>query len=260
MNETKISDGLVQLWNGSDFEVAPIELLLKNKYSEYEILPGVWECPVGISIFRLVGDGGRVVLRHEILSSGKYYVVPWGWGLTEDYVIVGDRFIPLDSAGVIGQLQSLDEIAVRSYESLNLRDYLAVLRCHANKKFNLILEESAIAAINSLETSVELPEFHFQPYDYQLKGIKWLVSLFESKVGAILADGMGLGKTLQLIGLVESVIARNPNARILIVVPGSLIVNWCEELVKFSNHSLDVQIHHGPNRSNDVEFLRKKRS
>lgn len=34
--------------------------------------------------------------------------------------------------------------------------------------------------------------------DYQLEGVRWLVSLYENGVSGILADEMGLGKTIQV--------------------------------------------------------------
>lgn len=35
--------------------------------------------------------------------------------------------------------------------------------------------------------------------DYQLEGLRWLVSMFNNGASAILGDEMGLGKTLQTI-------------------------------------------------------------
>jgi len=37
--------------------------------------------------------------------------------------------------------------------------------------------------------------------EYQLAGLKWLVSLYNNNLNGILADEMGLGKTLQVISL-----------------------------------------------------------
>lgn len=40
------------------------------------------------------------------------------------------------------------------------------------------------------------PEFVGELRDYQLKGVKWLISLYQNGVSGILADEMGLGKTV----------------------------------------------------------------
>jgi superfamily II DNA or RNA helicase len=50
--------------------------------------------------------------------------------------------------------------------------------------------------------------------------------------GGILADGMGMGKTFQMIGLV----AANPLPHTLIVVPCSLIDQWCDAFYRFTGH------------------------
>jgi len=87
-----------------------------------------------------------------------------------------------------------------------------------------------------------------QPYPYQSVGIEWLIvqqSLGRS--GVILADVMGLGKTLQAIGL----IAHNTIAGMgdnLIMCPGTLIENWRREIFKFAP-TLKVLVHFGNMRA-----------
>lgn len=71
--------------------------------------------------------------------------------------------------------------------------------------------------------------------DYQKKGVNWLFSLYEAKLGGILADDMGLGKTIQVIFLLSKIKERGLQTRAhLIVVPKSLIFNWKNEFAHFS--------------------------
>lgn len=70
--------------------------------------------------------------------------------------------------------------------------------------------------------------------DYQKFGFKWLKTLEYYGLGGILADDMGLGKTLQIIALLLSAKNEKGPAPSLIVVPSSLVFNWCAELDKFA--------------------------
>ncbi len=70
--------------------------------------------------------------------------------------------------------------------------------------------------------------------DYQKFGYKWLKTLDRYKLGGILADDMGLGKTIQIIALLLSAKEQKGTSPSLIVVPTSLVFNWCAELDKFA--------------------------
>lgn len=43
-----------------------------------------------------------------------------------------------------------------------------------------------------------LPFINGELRDYQLKGVKWLISLYQNGINGILADQMGLGKTVRI--------------------------------------------------------------
>jgi len=70
--------------------------------------------------------------------------------------------------------------------------------------------------------------------DYQKFGFKWLKTLDFYKLGGILADDMGLGKTIQIITLLLSARDEKGSSPSLIIVPTSLVFNWCAELDKFA--------------------------
>jgi len=68
--------------------------------------------------------------------------------------------------------------------------------------------------------------------DYQKYGYQWMSTLSDYGFGGILADDMGLGKTLQVISLIDQ---NKADDRVSIVVaPASLILNWEDEVKKFS--------------------------
>lgn len=70
--------------------------------------------------------------------------------------------------------------------------------------------------------------------DYQKFGFKWLKTLSFYKLGGVLADDMGLGKTIQIIALLLSDKKEKGSSPSLIIVPTSLVFNWCAELDKFA--------------------------
>lgn len=69
---------------------------------------------------------------------------------------------------------------------------------------------------------------------YQSKGYEWLSRMTACNFGACLADDMGLGKTVQVLAFLESLRASSPDAKILLVVPASLLGNWQNECKKFA--------------------------
>ena len=63
-------------------------------------------------------------------------------------------------------------------------------------------------------------------YEYQNKGVEWLRA---NKQG-ILADDMGLGKSLQVLKACELEIFNNKVPTVFIFCPNSLVKNWVSEL------------------------------
>ena len=45
-----------------------------------------------------------------------------------------------------------------------------------------------------------MPGFEGEMRDYQIKGVKWLIALYSNGLNGILADQMGLGKTVRRAG------------------------------------------------------------
>jgi SNF2 family DNA or RNA helicase len=96
--------------------------------------------------------------------------------------------------------------------------------------------------------------------DYQLKGLKWLIDLYDQNVsGCILGDGkkfqnfqfqeMGLGKTIQSISFLSMVKNERKTGGISIVIaPLSVLSEWKNEFEKWSP-DIKVLKYHG----NDYE-------
>ncbi len=101
-----------------------------------------------------------------------------------------------------------------------------------------------LRAPQTIEKS-SLPEsFQAVLRPYQKNGFAWLDYMSHLGFGACLADDMGLGKTVQVLAYLEKLRTTNPHARVLLVVPASLLGNWQKEAAKFAP-SMDVFILHG---------------
>lgn len=79
---------------------------------------------------------------------------------------------------------------------------------------------------------------------YQETGFSWLETMSQLGFGACLADDMGLGKTLQVLTYLQARYDKDPQERILLIVPASLLGNWEKEAEKFTP-SLPCLILHG---------------
>ncbi|SFJ68755.1 MULTISPECIES: DEAD/DEAH box helicase [unclassified Bacillus (in: firmicutes)] len=84
---------------------------------------------------------------------------------------------------------------------------------------------------------------------YQQQGVEWLLYLRELGFGALLADDMGLGKSIQTITYLLYIKEHNlKTGPALIVAPTSVLGNWQKEFERFAP-SLRVKLHYGGNRT-----------
>ncbi|MGH3416613.1 MAG: DEAD/DEAH box helicase, partial [Actinocrinis sp.] len=98
---------------------------------------------------------------------------------------------------------------------------------------------------------------------YQERGVGWLAFMERLGLGAVLADSMGLGKTIQVLALLELERARLEDADAqgagparrptLLVCPMSLVANWQREAERFTP-KLELHVHHGAERLSGGQF------
>src|SRR5437879_95116 len=90
----------------------------------------------------------------------------------------------------------------------------------------------------SVEPAAQPAGFVGQLRDYQSEGLGWMHFLQRFSFGGCLADDMGVGKTAQVLALLESRrelrAAGEPVGPSLVVVPKSLVFNWKEEAARFT--------------------------
>ncbi len=80
-------------------------------------------------------------------------------------------------------------------------------------------------------------------FPYQRAGIHYLYKVKK----CLLADDQGLGKTIQVAGLINEMVAAEPKKKlkILIICPASLKQNWRKEFEKWLNYHQSAQIAQG---------------
>ena len=83
--------------------------------------------------------------------------------------------------------------------------------------------------------------FNITPYEYQNTAIEWMLKRETEKEenfkGGILADEVGLGKTMMITGTM----LKNPVKNTLIILPKSLILQWKSELTKYTD-SFEIHV------------------
>lgn len=108
-------------------------------------------------------------------------------------------------------------------------------------------------------TSFSIPETitaHLRPYQEQ--GYNWLMTMASIGFGSCLADDMGLGKTLQVLTFLENMRISKKNARVLLIVPASLLNNWQKEQEKFAP-KMNIFLLHGKSGATlDKEVMSNK--
>lgn len=96
---------------------------------------------------------------------------------------------------------------------------------------NVAFKELVKSIKNASDEDIQVPSILKDTLrNYQKTGFRWLKTLSANGFGGILADDMGLGKSLQVVSLL---VAEKPKSSI-VVCPTSLILNWASEFRKFA--------------------------
>lgn len=88
---------------------------------------------------------------------------------------------------------------------------------------------------------------------FQLEGLHWLLSQEDSKYGGgVLADEMGMGKTIQTIALLMHDTTKRPS---LVVAPTVALMQWKNEIEQHTNGKLKIYLYHGANKTSKITDL-----
>jgi SNF2 family DNA or RNA helicase len=237
--------------NGSAISASSLiasEDILNSTYPRFELSPAYWD--ISFKYF-YVNQSAALIDIKIILSYKKnsIEITPPNF-LVSDYFIVEEKILPIrsyDFEALSAFLPTLDhdgKIGFTVKELMNF-DYFA-------SKNNLQIVNPELKDQVLASAKLDLSQFENKldvtPYPYQSVGIEWLRSQQNlGRKGVILADVMGLGKTLQVIGLITENVNRGLRNN-LVICPGTLIENWRREISKFSS-GLNYLIHSGSLRA-----------
>jgi SNF2 family DNA or RNA helicase len=95
-----------------------------------------------------------------------------------------------------------------------------------------------LESFQSIAPAQQPEGFQGQLRDYQREGLGWMHFLRQFSFGGCLADDMGVGKTAQVLALLETRRELRAQGELaapsLVVVPKSLIFNWKQEIQRFT--------------------------
>jgi DNA repair protein RAD16 len=134
------------------------------------------------------------------------------------------------------------------YRQLSQWEKTNTALCNHHPELVCIWDELATAP---LITAVKLPQpkgLSLQLLPFQLEGLDWLLKQEKQTrfVGGILADEMGMGKTIQTIALLLAEPRGKPN---LVVAPTVALMQWKSEIEQHTDNGLSVCLFYGANRN-----------
>lgn len=139
-------------------------------------------------------------------------------------------------------------------DELSSLDLLRAALAEDHEKAPVLISEDLKQKIRGLLTpeKIDIPQsIQATLRPYQLSGYQWLVANSKLGLGSLIADDMGMGKTLQVIAALQHFKDTgliNAQRKALVVAPTSLLSNWQKELEKFAPN-LAPAVYHGAQRS-----------
>ena len=179
-----------------------------------------------------------------LLDDGTYGLLP------EDWL---QRYGALAGLGTAGA----DHVRFRRNQA-GLLDALLASQPEASCDATFARVRKEIGGFAGIRAVEQPAGFVGQLRDYQREGVGWMEFLRRFGFGGCLADDMGVGKTAQVLALLDSRRAQReslngkagsePIGPSLVVVPKSLVFNWKQEAARFTPQ-LRVLDHTGLTRS-----------
>ena len=159
-----------------------------------------------------------------LLGDGSYGMLPDEW---------------LRKFGAVAGMGQAENGHIRFRRSqAGLLDALLAVQPEVSCDATFAAVRKEIASFQGVQAARQPKGFVGKLRDYQREGLGWMEFLQRFSFGGCLADDMGVGKTAQVLALLEQRReAREAGKKVgpsLVVVPRSLIFNWKEESARFT--------------------------
>ncbi|KAI5779527.1 SNF2 family N-terminal domain-containing protein [Geopyxis carbonaria] len=140
-----------------------------------------------------------------------------------------------------------------SYMSRAEKDAQSLYSYHPYLK-NIYKDLEATPTI-SVEEDPQPEGLNLKLLPFQKEGLHWLRLQEQGQFGGgILADEMGMGKTIQTLSLIMTDPKAKPN---LVVAPTVAMMQWKSEIEKYTGSAMSIYIYHGTSRLTDPKELSK---
>ncbi len=222
---TFLSEGVKEL-----FEYAEVFVTDSMKKMRIRTSPRIH---VGV---RLTSDLLNLQLSAEGYTSEELAAILAAYREKKRYIRLGGGFVNLEDNSIEALSEILEVAKLTDGQFEMPRYYAPFVNSELRQGFFSLSRDSAFKSLlKSLESvenaDIEVPEsLRLIMRNYQKTGYRWLKMLKENGFGGILADDMGLGKSLQVIALLLE-----ERSTALIVCPTTLMLNWVGEIEKFAS-------------------------
>ena len=181
----------------------------------------------------------EVIVDSSIYSEEELRAILIGLKRKKKFVKIGNNFINLlsdETKEFYDLAKDFDLINENSLAKKKAVPLYYAFKAYGKDSSFLSMDDYLDEVFNDLknfsDSDVTIPEINGELRPYQVDGVKWLLTLYKYSLGGILANDMGLGKTIETIAFINAIKNDKP---ILIVSPKSLVFNWVSEFSKFAN-------------------------
>ena len=260
--------------NGELFH--PLKLTSQEAYSFLRSIPAIEEAGIlcrvpnwwkkrssSVSLSIVLGEGAPSFVGADTLLSMRPRLMVNGEYLTEEEIqqilsesdglaLIKGKWVEVDREKLKALMEKMQEGGeeLSLFEALRMQAGLSGKKEEADVGDLLTNGQWLASLLKKLRTPTSLEEQEVSPQvsatlrPYQKTGYSWLCAMQYLGFGACLADDMGLGKTLQVLTWLERLMEEDPAAKVLLVVPASLLGNWQKEAERFTP-GLSILLLHG---------------